>query len=57
MSEYVKSLYGVLDVQLLINGKEEKWNLAALYKKYNVIIQMWGGIKDNVYIMKTVCRK
>lgn len=45
MSEYVKSLYGVLDVQLLINGKEEKWNLAALYKKYNVIIQMWGGIK------------
>lgn len=24
MSEYVKSLYGVLDVQLLINGKEVK---------------------------------
>ena len=38
MSEYVKSLYGVLDVQLLINGKEEKWNLAAYIEQEKQVI-------------------
>lgn len=32
MSEYVKSLYGVLDVQLLINGKEVNMDLEQSVK-------------------------
>ena len=57
MSEYVKNLYGVLDVQLLVNGDEEKWNLALLFKKYDVIIEMWGGIKVTFRFTNVFTRK